>query len=724
MPFGTDPHGDAPYGDSSSEGAVFPSIVTDDALTTDSCGGGVVLARPTTDTALTTDTLFDHAVSVSDTALTTDAVGVGKHFARLSPDVSYTTDGLLGPIVFVSVRCLTRVVVSVACYRPLPPPQPVPGPSGLHDYEVITCDQFGVAYGEIVTAVPTQIDWDLDDLGSVLIDIDILDPSLLNLLPQSAIPAVREIQIWRDQSLIFWGLPISATYDASQVHLTCSGHLWFLSTRNFGPVITEYLTNPQFEQGFLDWVPVGVTSSIEDARAGGIVALGRYAARLTQSSANEDTYIHQILTGISAPPEESTFFDLAAWLYIDPAYASPGPALDQRGLFIQSVIGSTVQDFEFETITASTVIGQWVRLETGILVEAGTTVDLDIRLYAPGGSVIWDAVQLTVEESVGSTLAGSDVYFIILEILQYAQDPTRGKSNVNLPVIGANTGVVLQRNYQFSDNGGILDALNEFPTIGACDFEVTYDETGHFRGFQVFSPAKGSVKYNAAIEMDLGQVTDLQGAVDGSQVGTAVRYLGQGSTGSSAEIGFANFPCYLGGRVSGVAVLVQGSTTAQAGDIDFTALDVGQGIYCQTPGVIPVGTVIVEVLSATEAVMSNPSAITANPSVIGIGGIIIDSVQSAMPDQMIDTLQASAEQMLALTQRPQNLPTPKMRADGPAGLFGKVETGDVLPVMFNYGWCTFGPVYMRLVTLTLYPPTEELEFTLNLPGTLSTVGGG
>ena len=72
---------------------------------------------------------------------------------------------------------------------------------------------------------------------------------------------------------------------------------------------------------------------------------------------------------------------------------------------------------------------------------------------------------------------------------------------------GAPTGVLLNRVYEVSDNEVILDALNEFPQIGVCDFEMVWDATGHYRGFRVFSPAKGEIKYNAVIDIDVNATT-------------------------------------------------------------------------------------------------------------------------------------------------------------------------------------------------------------------------
>src|ERR1700675_838387 len=128
-----------------------------------------------------------------------------------------------------------------------PTPQaPVPGPFGNHDYEVVVCDKYGINYGVIPTAVPTQVDYILDNIWTAQIDFAMNDPPAASLLPIKYIPGVREIQIWRDQVLIWWGWPVAATWDTVQVHLACQGLLFPFSRREIGPEVIHEVTNPQF----------------------------------------------------------------------------------------------------------------------------------------------------------------------------------------------------------------------------------------------------------------------------------------------------------------------------------------------------------------------------------------------------------------------------------------------------------------------------------------------
>jgi hypothetical protein len=271
--------------------------------------------------------------------------------------------------------------------------------------------------------------------------------------------------------------------------------------------------------------------------------------------------------------------------------------------------------------------------------------------------------------------------------------------------------------------GGIL--------VHNCDFEVTWDVTGHFRYFQIFPPAKGLIKYNCVLEIDLGQITDLQGSIDGSTTVTASRFLGQGSSGSSEDVGYAAFPSFVGGRTCTDGFIALGSTTI-TGTLNFTSDDIGKGVYCLTPGVLPIGSTIESIISSTQCTFVNPSGLGAQLAVpfgsigiFGVDGVILDDVQSALNNLPISTLLGSAAGYLGRFLQAAFVPSARMRADGPDGLFGMVDTGDVVPVVFNYGWLTLGPVLMRVASWTLYPPTEEIVFQLNNQpaGPESTYGG-
>lgn len=595
------------------------------------------------------------------------------------------------------------------------PPNPQPGPYGNHEYEVVVCDKYGVAFGVIPSAVPTQIDWELDDDGQALIDFWILDPQAVTLMPIESLPGVREIQIWRDQVLIFWGWPISATWDNAQVHLTCSSLLWPLAHREFGPGFIRFLVNPQFEMGLDNWAAVGCSAAVETVT----VALGKQSARLFAAAGGEDAYLHQTVTIDLTGKTFGLAFALSAWVYLDGAYAYGGPALNQRGLYIEDNFGNV----SFVSMPEDFAADTWTRIEVqptdpdpAVIAEPGVVTVFDIRLYCPGGSVVWDDVLFSVFENVSSPpqsppATAWDVADIIQAILESAQNPQWTKSDLAFEFIGAPTGIYLNRVYDVSTSEVILDAINEFPSIGVCDFAMVWDDTGHFRGMQIYSPAKGSIKYNAVIDIEVNATTQLGGSVDGSQVGTTWRVLGQGSTGPAEDTGFAAFASYLGGRVVSDGTYVAGVAEVESATAAFTAADVNEIIYSMADGFLP-GTFITAIIDSTHVAISTEPTISVTNDTVGIGGITVDQSVAALPDQPISTLQGTAQGNLVQTMKALALPTPRMRADGPNGLFGLIDVGDIVFSSGSYGWLTYDPTMVRISKLSLYPPTEELEPTL------------
>lgn len=608
-----------------------------------------------------------------------------------------------------------------------------------HVYEVVVVNTLGVPYGQITNAVPTQVGRVLDDLGAITFEFPVLETGLASgaeLLPMTDIPAGREVQVWRDNVLVAWGVPVSAVADRAKVTVQCSGLLWYLRNLNFGPpsniagFLPEYLVNPDFEDGLTGWtagadVPYAPPTVTTQSTT---VLKGTAAAQLDVAAAGVGSFLEQNVV-VSTVGGQS--FDLSGWFYSQSqAVGGPNAPLDNRGLFIRildnfSVPYGTPSFAPMDESAVSQAFGEWTRLEIpggGIHVPAGSTNwTLNVRLYAPYATSYWDDIHLQVPQSIGSTsFGGDDVSVIIANVMAYANDPSVGKWNMGIPfdVSSPMTGVILERHYQFSDNQEILAAINEFPSIAAADFAVVWpaepaiaSETAQpARMLTVFAPAQGAIKQAQVLELGRGNFTDMSINVDGTTTHTAQRLLGQGSSGTAQEFGFAIFPSYIGGRVVEDGVIVAGSTTVTSATAGFVATDVGEGIYCLAPGALAVGTVIAAVGSATSVTISLPAVISVNPAAVGVGGVVLDNVASALVNQPVGILSDSAAAAVRRTMRDQPIPSIRVKA---ADYLGQVDVGDVVPAVVDYGWIQLPPQYMRVVALNLYPVTDELEFILN-----------
>lgn len=614
----------------------------------------------------------------------------------------------------------------------------VHNPRDGHDYEVVIVDMYGCAYGQIKTAIPTSVQWVLNDMGSASFTFHIFDPTA-TCLPINCLPAGREVQIWRDQVLIWWGVPITATFNETEVTINCSGLLWYVSNIMFGPLTINHILDGGFQESgtlgvFVFWAPNLVTDSIENAAAGGQVLTGQYAARLSNTSgvADTDSYLEETIS--VTPLASDTAFTVSAWVWIDPAFA-PATFLEAnagRGLYVNVMAGSTVVFQGTQQITASTPVGVWTRMSVPVgLLPTGFTYTVQVQLYCPVGEVVWDDVQMAAEP--GLSVATASV--LAQALIDYAQLVSQGKSSFAMPTAATGTPApgILTRDYGSEVNSGVMQALAEFPTSGYLDYEVTWDATGHFRTFTVFNPSKGTIQYDFPIIMDAGHVTQLTGAVDGSQVGTTQRVLGQGSSGPASDIGYAAFAAFLGspggaGFPGGTSprVVHDGqvnflNTHLISATANFTSIDVGLPVY-DISGLIPIGTSIASITSPTQAELTYPNGSplgTGTGLTIGIGGIVIEKTASAQPNQPTGALQTLAQGALLRQAAAQVILAPKLRADGPGGLMGNVTVGDVVPVALSYGWATLqgtsgNPVLQRVASLTLLPVTEEIQPVLNV----------
>lgn len=393
----------------------------------------------------------------------------------------------------------------------------------------------------------------------------------------------KTVQLWRGNQCLWWGPWTAARVDAEQGVVSCRAQtpLWYFGGLNFGPILHNYLTNPNFSTGDLTgWTAVGVTASFDPTRVirtspGGIAG----TARLVQASAGVDTYLDQVVTFTTG--SLAITFTLAGWYCVDGSVPFLGPALQERGLYLAHVAGATLDPpFPNPNIGSGRISnlasgrGTFQRRSTYVTIPASSTENLDVRLYAIGGAMNWGGLSLTIQESVGPAPGVTqDVTTILADMLAYAQGsaPSGFTDKVDLGILfsqlsgAANptTGVLLERHYQSFDLQSIATAIQEFPDLGACDVAVTHDKTNptqwHFVVYPGQYPAGG--KGVARPELALEAVLDPTGRVaprylrawqqdlDIERSANDIVWLGRGSTGSDREFGRDRDIAHLGGIV-------------------------------------------------------------------------------------------------------------------------------------------------------------------------------
>lgn len=397
----------------------------------------------------------------------------------------------------------------------------------------------GTVHATITDEVNVEtVEWAMPPLGptSASFTLHPLHPGAA-ALAKPYLGGRREVQIYRNGECIWWGVPLGGELvDARSVRFHCVSLLWWFGRRFFGPILNNYWNpNADFEDGLTNWTTVGTTAAVDTAWR----AKGTQSAKLTQAAAGTDTYLrrrYEITT-----TDQPVYLQARAHLHLAGA-GWAGPALGERGLYLelQQPAGTLFTDVEPEwaPLTNNTPRDDHnpVEMVAGITVPSPGTFTVEGRLMSPGGDAWWDNTALSPEESTGSTVNGEEADAVLSRIAVYAQDAAWGKSDLLMPVVvEAGTAVSLIRIYQHFDNGNILEAMMEYPAIGACDFDVTWPADGFSSTFRIWPGQRGDAVPGAVLALPGNAVMDSGYSVDGSKIVTKPRRTGLG-TGATREV--------------------------------------------------------------------------------------------------------------------------------------------------------------------------------------------
>lgn len=360
----------------------------------------------------------------------------------------------------------------------------------------------------------------------------------------------REAQIFRDGTILHWGPMIYGAAEAGKadVEVTCPDCSWYFTRRQLSDARANSLLNASFETGLNGWTTTGGATASQDSTKKN---LSSYALKLVQASAGVDTFEYQQVTVTAGSIGD--LFTLAGWVYVQNS-GWVGPAYESRGLFVSGIEASTVRITGNAEIDDATPRDRWVRLETTIWVPPGETWTLEVRCYAPGGTVWWDALQLVRMESLSRY--ATDMGTIAGDIVDFIQNTTYGWDDLNITTSDATTGVLLDRHYQFADHTDAMVALEEFENLG-LDWHIAITTTT-----RVFTSAyprgtdrTGSVTWSLKdpVSNPTGTLSWYRLTADGAQTATRVTVLGDGD-GPDREEGYAANALDLGGLVLGQVV--------------------------------------------------------------------------------------------------------------------------------------------------------------------------
>lgn len=546
-------------------------------------------------------------------------------------------------------------------------------------YRVVLVDQQGLATHAVANAVvEAPIEWSLNEPESFSFTLPTLDPLVAEITAPD-----QEVQVWRGDQLLVWGVAVRVRSNAATTTIQCRGLGWYFNKRHVGRAKTNLAPDGSFEAGTgwftgqyaptepsegrnTDYWDTALTT--EHSLTGG--------RSLWQSATADMTfgiYSYSFLWSTITPEDDPNgiIWTVSAWVYVPAeseqrtcAYQWNGdsaptgltlarmsttewqestPEGVDDGDVITVPAGITVPKLYETTIAsidADTPRGQWHRLETQLTQPNDGTTRTDwiqVNLGTPIGAVFWDEVVLTRSERLFYNEA--DQALILQGLVEHAQDPAYGKSDLNIDTACPLTGVNRTRSYWFYNHDKIVDGIAEFTELWkGMDWSIEVSPTS--RTFVSHFPMKGTRR--PAHALILGKnIADFDIPTDGEQVANSVVIMADfGSSGANREEAYAT---------------------------DASGFD---------------------------------------------SGLILEESYNAIAETPITTLQDQAERRMRESRVPVVIPAITTMEGKGIELLGALATGDVVPVDVVHGGISLVGDF-RIMGIALDPATETMQLTLN-----------
>lgn len=369
----------------------------------------------------------------------------------------------------------------------------------------------------------------------------------------------HEVQVYRNGDIVFWGPITSINGAGADGALKChaAGPDWYLNRRFVDGVVVNLLDNGDFESDLDDWTTFDAGGGLTASISTNTFITGSQSAKLVSTSPDEEFLIQSATIGANAI---GTLLTVSAWFLIDsitkPAHS--GDMLAPPGLYIEGRKSGVFQGNNAYVIDTATPQGKWTKASTTIWVPPGETWEIDVRLYAPQGTIHWDDAKLVRMDSLfcgthtGLTLLPIDISTSIQKLVAHVQNPTVGKSHLNITVDAESVGVKLLKVYQYVDHVQFDQAMREFiERDDGIDYFIRLTPTT--RTFRSFSGKRGTdrtgeftLSYVAGA--DDGDVPDYRFTSDGSACITRQVVLGE-DNGPDREQGESAGASAIGGTI-------------------------------------------------------------------------------------------------------------------------------------------------------------------------------
>lgn len=428
------------------------------------------------------------------------------------------------------------------------------------DYRVDVVDHNGSVLGTLANARLGRYSFELNGTGTADFTLATTDPDAHLVRPG------REIQIWRNGVLQWWGPVVRPQAGLDTSNWQCADLFWYFERRFMGRADrTNLLVNGDFEAGEANWTfEGGVTHSIDTA----LKVEGTQSLLLGGTAENHTGYASQTMPAWTQYHPDGDFLTASVWVYV-PSSTYQGGAAGDLGLVVIHKRGAATVNAEFAVIDDDTPKNEWLPLEVGVGgVLTGDTVE--VRLFPPHGTAYFDLATLTAMESL-SFWPSADVADVVDGIVRYAQDRApfnfnHGKSDVNVGTSTPATGTQVGRTYQFAEHRNVADAILEFVRMGIIDVDI--EITPSIRTFTTYAPTKGTA-FPVPLTLDQN-VADFTWNWDGESAASSVIILGPGDGPDRPEGGATG--ALVGGEFS--AELVESAPDdATIGELDTVAAE-------------------------------------------------------------------------------------------------------------------------------------------------------
>ncbi|MDQ3107913.1 MAG: hypothetical protein M3Q68_08950 [Actinomycetota bacterium] len=422
----------------------------------------------------------------------------------------------------------------------------------MADYTVKVVDRAGVVIKTLDDANVLSIVEEVNKTGSCRFTFPKHDPAT-NVGQGAAVDLLeREVQVWRtgDTVPLFWGVLVDADTSSSsaEVSVTAPDLSWYFTRRFVDRPRTNYISNPGFEGGSLTgWSTFGgaTATAVTSPRR-----LGSHAVQIVGTVTGADaglrtTFSVTGLAGIGTNVYIAGHFQLTAWTGGATGNLSMRVRVYNAALALVASRETQLGDGD-ELVS----VDGWLREEldpsTPVHVNAGETWSFQLDLMAPNGTIVWDALQAVIPESLSDY--DQDIAVLMGAIVTDVQDVT-DKSNLNIGVSTPASGVTIPvYALQYTEHTPADTAIDELASRDdAPDWYIATTST--VRTFTTAFPQLGSdLSASTTLSLTTNVASYSSYRVSGAVTENHVTYFGPGD-GPDREEGYAVDTSAVGGLV-------------------------------------------------------------------------------------------------------------------------------------------------------------------------------